>query len=192
MVSDNLKIIGMKQQDKTNKTFELSLPAAVKFNEIVGHEMRIRRFQEDDRDEVVSLHRLAMESAGGYIPGPWDKDFDSIQDTYLNGRGEFLVWEVDGKIIVMGALLPVDAETAEVKRIRVSPAVQGQGLGQKMLSTLEERARELGFMHLKLDTPESNEAARKLFSRNGYIQVGSASFEGHKQLLFCKELGKGA
>lgn len=154
--------------------------------------MRIRRFREEDRDDVFALHRLAMESAGGYIPGPWDRDFDSVQETYLNGRGDFLVGEVDGKIVAMGALLPVDAETAEVKRIRVSPAVQGQGFGQKMLITLEERAQELGFKHLRLDTLETQEAAMKLFRRNGYIEIGSALFEGYKQLLFCKELRKSA
>ena len=50
----------------------------------------------------------------------------------------------------MGALLPVDAETTEVKRIRVRPAVQGQGLGEQMLTTLEMRAHELGYKYLKL------------------------------------------
>lgn len=150
--------------------------------------MKIRRFQDNDKSAVFALHQLAMENAGGYLPGPWDSDFESIQQIYLSGGGEFLVGEIDGEIVAMGALLPVDAETAEVKRIRVSPAVQGQGLGEKMLTTLERRADELGYKWLTLDTLEMQTSAVKLFRRNGYLEIGSGSFEGRKQLWFRKEL----
>lgn len=88
----------------------------------------------------------------------------------------------------MGALLPVDAETTEVKRIRVRPAVQGQGLGEQMLTTLEMRAHELGYKYLKLDTLEMQTSAVKLFRRNGYLEIGGGSFEGRNQLLFRKEI----
>ena len=150
--------------------------------------MKIRRYHESDKGSVVALNQHAMESAGGYLPGSWDSDFDSINEIYLNGRGEFLVGEIAGAVVAMGALLPVDAETAEVKRIRVDPARQGQGLGQMMLATLEERAEVLGYRHLQLDTLEIQSSAVKLFRRNGYLETGTGLFEGRKQLLFRKEL----
>ena len=104
-----------------------------------------------------------------------------MQQIYLSAGEEFLVGEIDGEIVAMGALLPVDAETAEVKRIRVRPAVQGQGLGEQMLTTLEMRAHELGYKYLKLDTLEMQTSAVKLFRRNGYLEIGGGSFEGRNQ-----------
>ena len=36
--------------------------------------------------------------------------------------------------------------------MRVEPSLQGQGIGRAMLGALEQRARELGYRTLRLDT----------------------------------------
>lgn len=86
--------------------------------------MDIRRYQAHDATEVKALHQLAMQQTGAYIPGPWNADMDAIADTYLNGRGEFLVGLIDGKIVAMGALRPMTETIGEIKRLRVHPDYQ--------------------------------------------------------------------
>jgi GNAT superfamily N-acetyltransferase len=60
----------------------------------------------------------------------------------------------------MGALKPINTTTAELKRMRVQPEYQRTGLGQLMLDSLENRAKDLGFNVIELDTTLQQMAAR--------------------------------
>src|SRR5439155_622005 len=83
-------------------------------------------------------------------------------------RGEFLVAEVDGEVAAMGAIRRVDDATAEIKRIRVDPRNRRQGLGDLILRALEERATDLGYRRLVLDTAADATSARGLFEKHGF------------------------
>jgi ribosomal protein S18 acetylase RimI-like enzyme len=132
-----------------------------------------RRFAPADQAAVCELHKLALEDAGIHLGnGPWDEDLLQVQSVYLSAGGEFLVGECGGRIVVMGALKPRGPGLAEVKRMRVDPAFQRRGLGQRMLTALEERARELGYRRLVLDTSTIQTAARALYEKNGYRETG--------------------
>ena len=133
----------------------------------------IRRYQAGDHGAVWELHNLALGNTGALIGnGPWDDDFQHIETVYLTSGGEFLVGELDGRIVVMGALKPAGPERADVKRMRVHPDFQRRGFGQAMLNALEARARKLGFRCLALDTSTLQAAARHLYRKNGYREKG--------------------
>ncbi len=115
--------------------------------------MQIRRYQGADQDQVLCLHRVALAAIGADAgPGPWDDDLEQIEQSYLTARGDFLVGILDDRVAAMGALRHIDQQTAELKRMRVSPSLQQQGLGRRILHALEARARELGSIAVVLDT----------------------------------------
>lgn len=92
--------------------------------------LTIRRYHAKDNKQVKELHVLALKFAQtDFGHGPWDEDLDYIPEIYLN-RGEFLVGEIDGKIVAMGALNKISDEIGEIKRMRVHPDLQRQGIGQ--------------------------------------------------------------
>lgn len=99
--------------------------------------------------------------------GPWDDDLHNIEETYLKGDGEFLVAELDGEIVAMGALRASGTGRAELKRMRVNPRYQRRGLGELILEQLETRARELGVRILQLDTTVAQTAAQHLYRKHG-------------------------
>jgi len=122
--------------------------------------MQIRRYQGSDHDQVLCLHRVALAAIGADAgPGPWDDDLEQIEQSYLTARGDFLVGILDDRVAAMGALRHIDQQTAELKRMRVSPSLQQQGLGRRILHTLEARARELGYIAVVLDTNDQQTAA---------------------------------
>ncbi|OGE32847.1 hypothetical protein A3C59_04350 [Candidatus Daviesbacteria bacterium RIFCSPHIGHO2_02_FULL_36_13] len=94
-----------------------------------------------------------------------------MENTYLNNNGDFLVATNEGKVIGMGALMKVSDDKAEVKRMRVSPDSQRQGLGKAILDRLEQRAKELGYKTLELDTSINQPAAQEFYMKNGYVEV---------------------
>jgi GNAT superfamily N-acetyltransferase len=109
-------------------------------------------------------------------------------------RGRFLVgWVAGGEgpaeePVACGGLKPLDGHTAEIKRMYVMPAWRGRGLASALLAALEDVARELGYVRVRLDTGPRQPLARGLYERRGYRSVPDyngnphASFWGEKAL----------
>ncbi len=83
-----------------------------------------------------------------------------------------MVGEIDGKIIAMGGFRKKSSDTVEMKRMRVDPQFQRRGYGQLILNMLEQRAREMGYKKMILDTTIRSKAAVSLYIKNGYKETG--------------------
>ena len=57
---------------------------------------------------------------------------------------EFVVAEIDGRVVGCGALHVMWRDLAEVRTLAVSTEVKRQGVGAAMMTALLERAKELG------------------------------------------------
>jgi len=139
---------------------------------LTGEILFIRRYRPEDREIVLRLHEIGLRETGTFVEG-WDLDEDllDIEGAYLNDSGEFLVGVLGGRIVAIGALKRIAPGRAEIKRMRVDPAFQRRGFGQTMLDALEERATELGYTTLHLDTTVQQQAAQRLYTKNGYREV---------------------
>jgi tRNA dimethylallyltransferase len=152
--------------------------------------LEIRRYRDADREAVWELHRLGLAQTGTDIGrGPWEDDLQDIPQHYFNNGGEFLVGTIDGRIIAIGGVRRKSDTLAEIKRMRVQPDFQRRGFGQAILSALEERAHQLGYKELTLDTTTKQLPARALYEKNGYKETGRWRIVGleavnyHKMLL---------
>ena len=63
-------------------------------------------------------------------------------------------------------------KTAYISEIMVSPKAQGRGLGTALLDAVEQWALPFGMDKIRLEVLESNEGARRLYERTGYMMVG--------------------
>ena len=80
--------------------------------------------------------------------------------------------------MAMGALKRTSGRRAEVKRMRVRPGCWRRGYGREVLSALERRAAELGYVTLHLDTTVGQTAARRLYEKNGFREARRAPSSG--------------
>jgi ribosomal protein S18 acetylase RimI-like enzyme len=142
-------------------------------------DLSIRRFRPDDRERVLELHEEALRDADAYAEGAPDPDLQDVQSHYLDAGGELLVGETDGQIVAIGAFRSVsgrtarafdgiDAPTAELDLMRVAPAHQRRGDGQRLYDELEQRAREEGFAELVLDVRADHGAIRQFYESHGF------------------------
>ena len=72
----------------------------------------------------------------------------------------------------------------------VDPAFAGRGCGKQFVAFYEEHARACGCPYLRMDTNAKNAAARRLYSRLGYWEVGivPCAFNGIPDVqLVCLE-----
>lgn len=169
---------------------------------MASDDLRVRRYRPGDAERCRRLNETALRDVDAYAEGVTDDDFDAIEQTYVETGGEFLVGERDGDIVAMGALKPVDegsfaaervlgpgdGPAAEITRMRVDPDHQRRGYGTRMLERLEERARELGFAVLVLDTTARQEGARRLYESFGYGRADRFEWREYEVLCYRKEL----
>ena len=151
--------------------------------------MEVRRYRAPDHDAVWDLHNIALNEVGAHVGnGPWDDDLHRIDAEYISTGGEFYVGVIDRRIVAMGALRRLTDTRAEICRMRVHPELQRRGLGTRILSMLEERARELGFRTLTLDTTVGQVAAIGMYSNAGYEQVAGGRKYGFDVVMFEKQI----
>ncbi|PSQ46717.1 N-acetyltransferase [Halobacteriales archaeon SW_6_65_15] len=171
-------------------------------------ELRLRRYEPRDQERVLALEREALESVDARPDDDdWADDLRAVRETYLDAGGEFLVGELGGddlldagasprdeaaaKLVAMGGLKRVDATTAEVTRMRVAPDHHRKGFGEEVLLALEERAADLGYETLELETTARQEAAQSLYEKHGYECAGTGTYGRFELLSYRKLLGSG-
>ena len=72
----------------------------------------------------------------------------------------------------------------EFRRLKVEPAMQGMGIGTKLLAAAEALVAQQGFYFAGLCVGINNEGARRLYERHGYFDWSRGVFDSHwTQLL---------
>jgi len=104
-------------------------------------------------------------------PEPGANHFHLDPTDIAEGCGAFLVVYREGAPVGCGALRLLDAETAELKRMYVSPIVRGRGLGRRLVCALEAEAQTLGVRRLVLETGVRQEAALALYRATGFRSI---------------------
>ncbi len=83
---------------------------------------------------------------------------------------------------------PADRTRFEVKHLWVQPHLRGLGVGHRLLEELERRAAQLGATEVVLDTNASQEAASRLYRRNGYVETTPYNDNPNATHWFAKNL----
>ncbi|MEO1220471.1 MAG: GNAT family N-acetyltransferase [Pseudomonadota bacterium] len=128
--------------------------------------MEIRRTDLSEA-EVIALLELHVREMDQYSPPGTCHvlDLGALKQPEIE---VFAAWE-DDALLAIGALKSHDG-FAEIKSMRAHPDARGKGAGKSMLTHLIERARELGFAEVKLETGSGElfEAAVALYKAFGF------------------------
>ena len=77
----------------------------------------------------------------------------------------------DGAPLACGALR-IARDYGEVKRMYVSPAARGEGLGRAILARIESEAQREGLRVMRLETGNRQNEALGLYRSAGYVDCG--------------------
>jgi putative acetyltransferase len=86
-------------------------------------------------------------------------------------RSGFLVARWEGEPVGCGAYRPLDETTAEIKRMFVEPAFRRRGISRRVLSALEDAARQAGYTKVRLETGTIQHEALGLYQSAGYHRI---------------------
>ncbi|MGH2760749.1 MAG: GNAT family N-acetyltransferase [Actinomycetota bacterium] len=158
----------------------------------------VRRYRHEDQGVVWALSLIPHlgETADPSVPldlpprddpGNWDELLD-IHASFLTRGGDFLICEVDSRVVATGSVLPDGEGGAEVNFVRVHPALRRRGLGRMMMDALERRALDMGWSRLHLDTTVEQPEAVAFYQALGYSEIGRRKFPGWELIYFEKRL----
>jgi ribosomal protein S18 acetylase RimI-like enzyme len=95
---------------------------------------------------------------------------------------------VNGAPAGCGGFTPLGEDSAYLKRMWIAPEARGLGLGRRLLSELEEKARSLGYRFVRLETHKALPEAQQLYRSSGYSEVAAFNDEPYAHHWFEKQL----
>lgn len=129
----------------------------------------------DDADELREMFREYAAWVGDEF---WVNDFEDELAALPGWYHALLVArDGDGALIGSAAVKRLPDGSAELKRLYVRPVARGTGLGRALTTAAIERARELGYIVMRLDTLQKMEAARGIYASLGFVP--SAPYVDH-------------
>ena len=126
--------------------------------------------QQYDRLYNIDLEAVNQKPISAYV-----QDFLHDFTRIVPPQGLILVMTVDGKLIGMGAVVELEPNIGEIKRMFIRPLFRGQGHGKELLMKLVEQGRQFGFTTLRLETADFFEAARHLYRSIGFKDIDQYS-----------------
>lgn len=113
--------------------------------------------------------RLFMLSNESYPNGsPWSEQ--QFLEDLLNSHSRYLLLEEAQGLLGFVSFHQVFDEI-EIMHVVVKPEVQGQGLGQKLMTALLEVARQEQQRVIFLEVRQSNQTAQLLYEKNGFVPI---------------------
>ena len=139
----------------------------------------------------------AQACIGAYLDeldARFETGFDAARSVSANPhelvppQGVFLLAWLDGTAIGCGGLKVLDEGIGEIKRMWVAPEARGLGVAQRLLDALEDHARALSLLCVRLDTNRTLVEARALYARNGYQEIPAYNDNPYADHWFEKRL----
>ncbi len=124
-------------------------------------------------EKLESMREAMIDDVGGILQliEPFEKDGTLVKrgrTEIERDAGNYTIIGHDGVIFACAALYPYpEAKTAEMAALTVSPAVQGQGDGERVLKRIEHRARAAGLESIFVLTTRT----MHWFIKRGFVQV---------------------
>jgi putative acetyltransferase len=123
-----------------------------------------------DQAEIRDLLVQADQRSAGLYPGDIRPGPDVAALLARNVR--FFVARLDGHAIGCGGYAPDGDGAAELKRIFVTAAARGTGIGRALLQAIEADAVQEGIRLMRLETGIKSVEAIGLYRRFGYRETG--------------------
>lgn len=132
----------------------------------------IRPIQIQDIKGVETLIKTVMPEYGASGPGfaIHDPEVLNMFEAYDKPKHAYFVVTDGQEIFGGGGVAPLAGEegVCELRKMYFKKQIRGMGLGQKLMDTCLDMAKNMGYEKCYLETLFSMKEAQKLYTRNGF------------------------
>ncbi|MEQ9555028.1 MAG: GNAT family N-acetyltransferase [Rhodospirillales bacterium] len=125
-----------------------------------------------DLDTVREMFaEYGADVSRAYCLNGFDAELAGLPGAYGPPRGCLLLLRAEGAAAGVVGVRALPEDRAEMKRLYVRPAWQGQGFGRALAEAAVGRARAAGFRSLRLDTLDHMKGAQALYRAMGFADI---------------------
>jgi len=130
----------------------------------------VRRLFQDYRHWLAD-HRDPASASANVGLGEVDQQIAELPGAYGPPGGEVILALVKHTVVACGVLRGLDSKIAEIKRIYVRADHRGPGFGPRLTGALLDRARELGYERVRVDTLSTMAGAVQFYRDMGFEPI---------------------
>jgi len=101
----------------------------------------------------------------------FDSELETLPGKYSPPDGALILALADGRPAGCVALRKINEDTCEMKRLYVRNEYRGLGIGKQLISKVIEKARELNYGFMRLDTLATMKKAQELYKAFGFYDI---------------------
>ena len=141
-------------------------------------EIIIRELEEKDNAALAVIIRNSLAEFGANKPGTvfFDPTTDDLFTLFRQPGSGYFVAEKNGKILGGGGIFPSEglpSGTCELVKMYLHPDARNIGLGRKLIGLCLEKAREMGYKQVYLETLPELKQAVKVYEKFGFTYLDS-------------------
>lgn len=162
--------------------------------------MKFSELTPDHDLALADLIRINLKKHHLDIPGTvyYDDNLNHLSDFYLSDPADryYYVMTDDSDKLIGGiglAKFEFFEDCCELQKLYLADEVKGAGYSYKLISLIEDKARELGYKRIYLETHDNLAAAIHVYEKCGYKEIEKPAGIVHATMnrFFVKELNAG-
>lgn len=135
--------------------------------------IHIRNIQPSDNLVLSRIVKDTLAEFGANHPGTvyYDSTTDTLYEVFQTPRSHYFVAEINGEVVGGGGIYPTDGlpeDTCELVKMYLLPQARGAGLGRTLIEKCIDKAKELGYKNIYLETMPELRQALKVYEKFGF------------------------
>ena len=102
-----------------------------------------------------------------------ETELSNLKEKFEGNGGGFFLARNDQEIIGCVGFWRIDNRTCELKRLYVVPQARGQQIGEQLIQMVLDKARDMHYSTILLDTIDTMKTAIGLYRRMGFTEIGA-------------------
>ena len=103
----------------------------------------------------------------------FEAELMELKTMYSAPSGGIILCRTADEFVACVAIRKINNDTAELKRMYVQPAYQGQGIAKKLLEKAIELAKVANYTCIRLDTLNYMLPAINLYKKKGFVEISA-------------------
>ncbi len=158
--------------------------------------MEYREITQADDSILAHIVRTNLKAHALDLPGTvyYDENLNRLSEFYLGDQQKryYYIATEDGEVAggVGVAEFAYFEDCAELQKLYLVDAVKGRGIGYVLVGLIEDKARDLGYKRMYLETHTNLQAAIHIYEKCGYREIEKPAGVVHATMnrFFIKEL----
>lgn len=148
-------------------------------------DITIRNIQPSDNPFLSRIVKDTLAEFGANHPGTvyYDDTTDTLYEVFKKDKSAYFVAEINGEIAGGGGIYPTDGlpdDTCELVKMYLLPHARGTGLGRTLIEKCINKAKELGYRKIYLETMPELRQALNIYAKFGFEYLkGPMGNSGH-------------